>query len=113
MLDEREDALKIIKGKIEGRGHRVILIDISIGTGAIAPTLKADVSRNEIVRLAGGTLEDIKRMLVRDRTTIMAMMAEGLSKKVVDLHQVGSLRESSPSEAYWNVPFTQSTGLCL
>jgi len=92
MLDEREDALKIIKEKIEGRGHQAILIDISIGTGAIVPALKADVSSNEIVRLAGGTLEDIKRILVRDRTTIMAMMAEGLSKKVVDLHQTGDLK---------------------
>ena len=92
MLDEREEALKIIKEKIEERGHHAILIDISIGTGAIAPALKADVSSNEIVRLAGGTLEDIKKMLVRDRTRIMAMMAEGLSKKVVDLHQTGDLK---------------------
>ena len=48
MLDEREQALKIIKDQIEKRGHKVVLIDITIGTGAIAPALKADVSSDEI-----------------------------------------------------------------
>jgi len=40
MLDEREEALKIIKEKIEKRGHKTLLIDISIGTGAIVSSLK-------------------------------------------------------------------------
>ena len=39
MLDEREQVLKIIKDQIEKRGHKVILIDISIGTGGIAPSI--------------------------------------------------------------------------
>jgi uncharacterized protein (UPF0261 family) len=34
MLDEREEALKIIKDQIEKRGHQAILIDVTIGTGA-------------------------------------------------------------------------------
>lgn len=29
MLDEREEALKLIKKQIERRGHRAILIDVS------------------------------------------------------------------------------------
>jgi len=41
MLDEREEALKIIKDRIERRGHQACLIDISIGTGAIIPKLEA------------------------------------------------------------------------
>jgi uncharacterized protein (UPF0261 family) len=92
MLDEREQALKIIKDQIEKRGHKVVLIDITIGTGAIAPALKADVSSDEIARLAGGSLEDIKKMLAKERDKATSMMAEGLSKKVLQLHNAGDLK---------------------
>jgi uncharacterized protein (UPF0261 family) len=92
MLDEREHALKIIKEQIEKRGHKVVLIDVTIGTGAIAPTLKADVTSDELARLAGGSLEDIKKMLAKERDKATSMMAEGLSKKVVQLHQAGNLK---------------------
>jgi uncharacterized protein (UPF0261 family) len=92
MLDEREQVLKIIKDQIEKRGHKVILIDITIGTGAIAPALKADVSSDEIARLAGGSLEDIKKMLAKERDKATSMMAEGLSKKVLQLHKAGDLK---------------------
>ena len=92
MLDEREEALKIIKDQIEKQGHQAILIDVTIGTGAIAATLKPDVSSDEIARLAGGTLEDIKKMLAKERDRATSMMAEGLSKKVLDLHQAGRLK---------------------
>src|SRR5512137_2052055 len=92
MLDEREDALRIIKEQIEKRGHQTILIDVTIGTGAIAPLLKADVSSDEIARLAGGTLEDVKKMLAKERDKASSMMAEGLSKKVLQLHKAGDLK---------------------
>lgn len=54
MLDEREDALKIIKGQIEKRKQKTVLIDISIGTGAIVSSLKPDVTCEEIAVLGGG-----------------------------------------------------------
>jgi len=92
MLDEREQVLRMIKDQIEKRGHKVILIDITIGTGAIAPALKADVSSDEIARLAGGSLEDIKKMLAKERDKASSMMAEGLSKKVLQLHKAGELK---------------------
>jgi uncharacterized protein (UPF0261 family) len=91
MLDEREPVLKIIKDQIEKRGHKVVLIDITIGTGAIAPALKADVTSDEIARLAGGSLENIRKMLAKERDQATSMMAEGLSKKVLQLHQAGDL----------------------
>lgn len=53
MLDEREEALGFLKKELERRGHEVTLIDITIGAGAIVPSLKADVSRDEIARLGG------------------------------------------------------------
>ena len=60
MLDEREKGLKLIKSQIERRGHKAILIDVSIGTGAIVPSLKADINGDEIAKLAGATIAEIK-----------------------------------------------------
>ena len=92
MLDEREEALKIIKEQIEKRGHETHLIDISIGTGAIVSSLKADVTCEEIASLGGGTVEQIKGMLAREREKATSMVAEGLSKKVTQLYQTGELK---------------------
>src|SRR4030042_3957321 len=92
MLDEREEALKIIKEQITKRGHETLLIDISIGTGAIVSPLKADVTCEEIAKLGGGTIEQIKGMLAKEREKATSMVAEGLSKKVTELHQAGELK---------------------
>ena len=92
MLDEREEALKIIKEQIAKRGHETLLIDISIGTGAIVSSLKADVTCEEIARLGGGTIEQIKGMLAKEREKATSMVAEGLSKKVTQLYQAGELK---------------------
>jgi len=92
MLDEREDALAIIKDRIEGRGHKTILIDISIGTGAIVSKLKADVSCEDVVRLAGGTIEDVRNMLAKERDKATSLVAEGLKKKIDMLYREGTLK---------------------
>jgi len=92
MLDEREEALKIIKEQIEKRGHETLLIDISIGTGAIVSSLKADVTCEEIAKLGGGTVEQIKGMLAKEREKATSMVAGGLSKKVTELYQAGELK---------------------
>jgi uncharacterized protein (UPF0261 family) len=92
MLDEREEALRIIKDRIEKLGHQAILIDMSIGTGAIRPDLKPDVGSDELALLGGGTLETIKKRLSRERERAVSAMAEGLTKKVLELHQSGKLQ---------------------
>src|SRR4030042_419895 len=92
MLDEREEVLKIIKEQIEKRGHETLLIDISIGTGAIVPSLKADVTCEEIAKLGGGTIEQIKGLLAKEREKATSMVAGGLSKKVTELYQAGELK---------------------
>jgi uncharacterized protein (UPF0261 family) len=92
MLDEREEALKIIKEQGEKRGHKVVLIDVSIGTGAIASSLKADVTCEEIAQRGGGTIERIKGMLAKEREKATSIMAEGLAKKVTELYQAGELQ---------------------
>jgi len=92
MLDEREEALRIIKDQIERRGHRTILIDVSIGTGAIVSSLRPDVGCDEVVRLAGGTIEQIKGMLAKEREKATSIVAEGLTKKVLELYKNGLLQ---------------------
>ncbi|MBW2342125.1 MAG: Tm-1-like ATP-binding domain-containing protein, partial [Deltaproteobacteria bacterium] len=91
MLDEREEGLRILKGCIEGRGHKAILIDISIGTGAITSSLKADITCEELAQAGGITIGEIREMLARERDKATSTMAEGLGTKLVDLHQVGEL----------------------
>jgi uncharacterized protein (UPF0261 family) len=91
MLDEREEALKLIKKQIERKGHRAILIDVSIGTGGIVSSLKADVTCEEIAKLGGGTIEQIKGMLAKEREKATSIVAEGLTKKVLELYKNGEL----------------------
>ena len=92
MLDEREKALKIIKDQIERRGHQSVLIDVSIGTGAIVSSLKADVTCEEIAQRGGGTIQQIKGMLAKEREKATSIVAEGLAKKVMELYQAGELQ---------------------
>ncbi len=92
MLDEREEALKIIKERIEQRGHKTILIDISIGTGAIVSKLKPDVSSDELVRIEGSNIEEIRKMLAKERDKAISIVAEGLKKKVLELYKNGMLQ---------------------
>jgi len=92
MLDEREEGLRILKECVEGRGHKTILIDISIGTGAITSSLKADITCEELAQAGGTTIDKIREMLARERDKATSNMAEGLGKRLVDLHGAGDLK---------------------
>ncbi len=92
MLDEREEALQIVKEQIERRGHQSLLLDISIGTGAIVPSLHPDIPPEEVVRLGGGTIDQVKKLLLTDRNKATSIMAEGLTKKVTELFQANKLK---------------------
>jgi len=85
MLDEREPALRRIKEQIELRGHRALLLDISVGNGAIIPSLEADVSCAELAELGERHLEDAKNK------PATAIMARGLRTKIAALHENGQL----------------------
>jgi uncharacterized protein (UPF0261 family) len=91
MLDEREEALSLIKSRIEQRGHETLLMDISIGTGAIVPSLKADVGCGELAELGGGPPEGVAEILLHQRDRAIAIMSDGLTKKILALHAAGSL----------------------
>ncbi len=91
MLDEREEALSLIQSRIEQRGHKAILMDISIGTGAIVPSLQADVGCGELSELGGGPAAGVAGMLVIQRDKAISIMAKGLTKKIAALHTAGEL----------------------
>lgn len=91
MLDEREEALSLLKEKIEGRGHQAIIADVSIGTGALAPALTAQITPAEIAAAAGSSIETVRGMLAKEREKAISLMAEGLTKKAVELYATGEM----------------------
>ena len=92
MLDERDEGLRLLKDLIEARGHKTILIDISIGTGAIASSLKADITCDELARSGGTTIDEVREMLAKERDKATSAMAEGLDRTLLDLQQTGKLQ---------------------
>ena len=92
MIDEREEALGLIKERIEQHGHKVLLIDISIGTGAIVPSLKPDIGYNELSELGGGPPEGVAGYLPDRRGEAISIMGKGLREKIMTLHKSGDLQ---------------------
>ena len=92
MLDEREEGLQLLKDRIEARGHKTLLIDISIGTGAIESSLKADITCDELARSGGATIHEVREMLAKERDKATSAMAEGLDRTLRDLQQTGKLQ---------------------
>jgi uncharacterized protein (UPF0261 family) len=91
MLDEREAGLTLIKNQIEQKGHQTLVIDISIGTGAIDSALKADISCDEVAVAGGTTIGAVRKMLAKERDKATSTVAEGLGNKLLDLHGAGTL----------------------
>jgi uncharacterized protein (UPF0261 family) len=92
MLDEREEGLSLIKGHIEQRGHKIILIDITIGTGAIEPELQPEITSDQVAQAGGSTKEQIREMLAKDREKANSAMVEGLGRTLLDLHHNDQLQ---------------------
>jgi len=92
MLDEREEALKAIKDRIEQRGHKTMLIDISIGTGAIAPGLKADIDSGKLAELGGGDPDGVSGLLRDQRGQAISIMARGLTRLLSTKNAAGELQ---------------------
>ncbi|MBN2319902.1 MAG: Tm-1-like ATP-binding domain-containing protein [Acidobacteria bacterium] len=91
MIDEREEALSLIRDRIEERGHKALLMDISIGTGAIVPSLKAEVGFGELSELGGGPSTGVAAMLPDGREEAISIMSKGLTEKILSLHKSGDL----------------------
>ncbi|OPY65921.1 MAG: hypothetical protein A4E63_02781 [Syntrophorhabdus sp. PtaU1.Bin050] len=91
MLDEREEALGVIKNEIEQRGFKTCLIDISIGSGGTVPSLCADVSASEVAESGQGLDLGKEPAGTYTKDTITWYMGEGLRKKVCALYESGEL----------------------
>ncbi|MCK9363463.1 MAG: Tm-1-like ATP-binding domain-containing protein [Syntrophales bacterium] len=92
MLDEREAGLALIKKTIEKRGHKIALIDISIGTGAIKSALKADITNEELARSGGTTVGAIAGMLAKERDKATSTVAAALGEKLTEMLASGNLQ---------------------
>ncbi len=92
MLDEREEGLQLIVNQIEKRGHQPLLIDISIGTGAIESSLKADIDNATLAIAGGSTIDAVRQMLAGERDRATAVMADGLGKTLQELYGEGTLQ---------------------
>jgi uncharacterized protein (UPF0261 family) len=92
MLDEREESLRLLQKCIQAIGHQTTLTDISMGKGAINPTLRADISGDELAGAAGTTLETIKGLMAEDEKKATAVMSEGLKIKLLENYKKGGLQ---------------------
>ncbi len=78
--DTKGDQLKFLKECIERRGHKAILMDISMGG---RPSFKADITPEEIARLGGREIGEI--IASKDRFAITNTMTSGAQQKALDL----------------------------
>jgi uncharacterized protein (UPF0261 family) len=92
MLDEREDGLLLIKEKIERRGHETIVVDFSIGTGGIRPSLKADITCEELAAAGGADIATVRASLRTEREKATSAMARGLASRASELYAAGRLQ---------------------
>jgi len=88
MLDEREEALGLIRDRIRERGHKTCLIDVSVGSGAIVPALMPDVTVGELAHLA----ESSAGLAVARGDAATAVVTEGLRAKVRGMQANGEVQ---------------------
>ena len=86
-LDTKFQEVKFLKGLIEQRGHKALLLDMS--TRGPSP-IQVDISCEEVARSAGKSIEEI-RTSVKSRSEITSLMIEGAIKKAIELYQAGQL----------------------
>ncbi len=79
-LDTKGDQLKFLKEKIESRGHKAVIMDVSMGGQASFP---ADITAEEIARLGGKEIHEIIHS--RDRFEITNAMSKGSQQKALEL----------------------------
>jgi len=85
-VNTKADQLGFLKERIESRGHKAILMDISMGG---PPAFQADITPEEIAGLAGKDIEEIRAS--KDRLSITNAMTAGAQQKALDLISRGEL----------------------
>jgi uncharacterized protein (UPF0261 family) len=85
-LDTKSEDYEFLKGVIEARDLKVLLIDFGVLGN---PALKPDVGSEEVARAGGDSLADLRA--TQDKTRAMRAMTEGLAKVVAGLHAEGRI----------------------
>ncbi len=85
-LDNYSKQITFLKECIEQRGHRTILIDLSMGG---EPQIKPDITCQEIAQAGGARIEDIRAS--SNRQEINWTMINGAITKVTELCSAGDL----------------------
>ena len=85
-LDTKGEEAKVLRDLIEARGFETILVDTSIGGEA---TLQPDVTSEEVARLGGGNVRDIRAS--RNTGQVTPIVIKGASVKVQELLAKGLL----------------------
>lgn len=85
-LDTKGDEVAFMKGIIESRGHHPLIIDI----GPLGPpSIKPDISNEDVAKMAGWKLKDLVQTGRRDR--IMETMGQGAATALMNLFKDGEL----------------------
>ena len=85
-LDTKGEEVAFLKGIIEERGHRAIVIDI----GLLGPTpFPPDIPREEVLKGVGEELDALLRL--GDEGKAIEKMAEGLAEILKGLHRRGEI----------------------
>ncbi|MBI5445345.1 MAG: Tm-1-like ATP-binding domain-containing protein, partial [Deltaproteobacteria bacterium] len=85
-LDTKGEQLALLRQRIAARGHRPILVDLSLGGRSEVP---ADVGTGELVRLAGGDLAAFDAS--RDRAPKSDVVIQGAKVKLLELLSLGEV----------------------
>jgi uncharacterized protein (UPF0261 family) len=82
-LDTKGEEVKYIRDKLIKKGKKVIVIDVGIRGEPIGIT-QPDITREEIARAAGSTIEKLQKMLRGPAIEIMMKGVEKIVKKAYD-----------------------------
>jgi uncharacterized protein (UPF0261 family) len=85
-LDTKGEEAKYLKNLIEAQGFKTLLMDTSIGG---EPTLAPDISSEEVARLGGGNIQEIRAS--RNTGQVTPIMIKGATIKVQELLGKGLL----------------------
>lgn len=85
-LDTKGEQLLYLRERVEARGHRPILIDLSTGS---EPPWKADITAAEIASVSGKKIEELRS--AQDRAAGAEAMTIGVERKVLELFSQGEL----------------------
>jgi uncharacterized protein (UPF0261 family) len=80
-VDTKGEQILFLKDRITRRGHRAIVVDLSMGG---EPLFRADITPQEIAQAAGRRIEEVTAS--RDRSMVTRVMEAGAIKKIGELY---------------------------